>query len=172
MEETKKSNSARRKNIAFNPLGKNPVHDAAIRILSQFGRGRQNDFIAEAIVHYASSLAHGNVPHDFFKSFGIDVAGKAKVVFIGEPVSTVGKECYKVKDKFVAPHPTEERGGIARNNSIIETPPSNANEQAPVLAPTQSQGEVDTDNSMISPTSNTSLPPSLIQNLVSGFDDE
>jgi hypothetical protein len=57
---------SRRKNLTFRPKGDNPVHDEAVRILEQIGRG-MCDLTATAIVYYIWKLSEGTVEPEFAK---------------------------------------------------------------------------------------------------------
>jgi len=122
----------RRKNLQFKPEGKNALHDTAIRVMQGFAYGGLSDFVAAAVVYYATAMANGKVHPSFFKS--MDVSNTPpKIVFVeGSPwyVEDVGAKGIDVMTpNAVTPTATKAENAAGQVSSTY--PAASADKKVP-----------------------------------------
>ncbi|MCL2578803.1 MAG: hypothetical protein FWE32_02105 [Oscillospiraceae bacterium] len=169
MNKAAEAKDARRKNLHFKPEGKSPIHDAAVSVLNQLGRGGANDFVAAAVVYFSYCQSQGIIPNDFFEAFGGGSFRPTKVVFVGGPPGTTHTPSPPVKPTLYDRKEEIERGD---DGAQIKTPDRSGKRSVEGdVSPLPSAEEItpDTDDGFIIGTAESSLPMDLMKKLVHNF---
>lgn len=155
----------RRKNLTFRPKGENPLHDEAVRLMDQIGRG-MCDFVASAVVYYAAKLAEDKIDPEFTKFLNVHTS-RPKMLVVQNPL---GSASFMKEDIQIPPEVSHGEP----NRSIDATDiPTHFNKEPDVISEKQSfekqpfESPSQAEDSQIA--GKYSLPTDLLNSLVLGF---
>lgn len=150
---------SRRKNVCFKPEGKDRLHDTAVNILTQHGRG-MCDFISEAVVYYTAKLAEGSVEPEFFKNT-VGRVPKRRVLYVGNLMGAGAADSNK--NNPISPIPPNLTEYDHKEAAVV---PDNQNQYESVQPVTEDAPAV-SENQM--PSGQQGISDSLLEELVMDF---